>query len=83
MCAVLAAGLPDAATYRDVCIALRQEHDREVAISQQLQVRLPPGWSITGLLASLSVAIAMCHLVIHLYMPEVQLLVAVCGLCLL
>jgi hypothetical protein len=35
-----AAGLPDAATYRDVCVALRQEHDKEVAISQQLQVRL-------------------------------------------
>jgi hypothetical protein len=35
------AGMPDAATYRDVCVALRQEHDKEVAISQQLQVRLP------------------------------------------
>lgn len=30
--------LPDAGNYRDVCVALRQEHDREVAISQQLVV---------------------------------------------
>lgn len=37
--AAQAAGLPDAATYRDVCVALRQEHDREVAISQQLQAQ--------------------------------------------
>jgi hypothetical protein len=40
LCAVAVAGLPDAATYHDVCVALRQEHDKEVAISQQLQVRL-------------------------------------------
>jgi len=33
-----AAVLPDASSYRDVCVALRQEHDREVAISQQLMV---------------------------------------------
>jgi hypothetical protein len=32
------AALPDAGSYRDVCVALRQEHDREVLISQQLQV---------------------------------------------
>jgi hypothetical protein len=30
--------LPDAGNYRDVCVALRQQHDREVAISQQLVV---------------------------------------------
>jgi hypothetical protein len=47
------AGLPDAATYRDVCVALRQEHDREVAISQQLQVRLPPCVMIAQLAAIL------------------------------
>lgn len=35
---VCPAVLPDAANYRDVCVALRQEHDREVAISQQLVV---------------------------------------------
>jgi hypothetical protein len=39
--ATAAAALPGAAAYRDVCIALRQEHDREVAISQQLQVCAP------------------------------------------
>lgn len=33
-----ATGLPDASNYREICVALRQEHDREVAISQQLQV---------------------------------------------
>lgn len=35
---MLLSGLPDAGNYREVCVALRQEHDREVAISQQLQV---------------------------------------------
>ena len=38
-CAATHAVLPDAGSYRDICIALRQEHDREVLISQQLQVR--------------------------------------------
>ncbi|KAF6264768.1 hypothetical protein COO60DRAFT_1654950 [Scenedesmus sp. NREL 46B-D3] len=37
--AAQASGLPDAATYRDVCVALRQEHDKEVAGSQQLQAQ--------------------------------------------
>lgn len=36
------AALPDAASYREVCVALRQEHDKEVAISQQLMVRAGP-----------------------------------------
>eukprot|EP00879_Flechtneria_rotunda_P022653 GHRR01023922.1.p1 GENE.GHRR01023922.1~~GHRR01023922.1.p1 ORF type:complete len:356 (+),score=131.38 GHRR01023922.1:142-1209(+) len=34
-----ATALPDASNYRDICVALRQEHDREVAISQQLQAQ--------------------------------------------
>jgi hypothetical protein len=38
-CDAHAAALPDASSYREVCVALRQEHDREVAISQQLMVR--------------------------------------------
>eukprot|EP00878_Enallax_costatus_P017239 GHUV01018100.1.p1 GENE.GHUV01018100.1~~GHUV01018100.1.p1 ORF type:complete len:564 (+),score=220.22 GHUV01018100.1:880-2571(+) len=37
--AAQAAGLPDASNYREICVALRQEHDREVAISQQLQAQ--------------------------------------------
>lgn len=32
----------DANSYRNVCVALRQEHDKEVAISQQLMVRTRP-----------------------------------------
>lgn len=43
------AAMSDAASYRDVCTALRQEHDREVAISQQLMVsgrRQPPGLTL-------------------------------------
>eukprot|EP00775_Hariotina_reticulata_P012912 gene12912-13039_t len=37
--AAQAAALPDASSYRNVCVALRQEHDREVLISQQLQAQ--------------------------------------------
>lgn len=50
-CRCRSAVLPDASSYRDVCVALRQEHDREVAISHQLMVRAtaPDGLFCTAL----------------------------------
>lgn len=43
----VAAGLPDADSYRELCAALRRQHDEEVSISQQLQVG--PGRVTMGL----------------------------------
>ncbi|KAF8065737.1 IFT81 [Scenedesmus sp. PABB004] len=37
--AAAAATLPDAGGFRNACVSLRQEHDREVAISQKLQAQ--------------------------------------------
>ena len=35
----VAAGMPEAKEYTELCAALRRERDEEVAISQQLQVK--------------------------------------------